>query len=62
MAALPGILLILLGGVWTGQGAGVIRGSFMTGSGFWLVVGLLCLAVGAGLTFLAFRRLPDSGR
>jgi len=42
------VLLGLLGIVWTGQGAGLIRGSFMTGSGFWAAMGLLCLAA-AGL-------------
>ena len=35
-----GLVCIVLGGVWTLQGIGVIGGSFMTGSGALLVVGL----------------------
>ena len=58
VVAVPGILLLLLGVVWTGQGAGLIRGSFMTGSGFWLAVGIVCLLVGAALTAYALRRKP----
>jgi hypothetical protein len=46
-----GIVLLLVGGVWTFQGLGVIGGSFMTGSKFWLAVGLL-LAL-AGVTGIA---------
>jgi hypothetical protein len=56
-----GGLAVLVGGVWIGQGAGVIKGSFMTGSPTWLAIGLLCLVVGLLLIFLALRRHP-SGR
>jgi hypothetical protein len=31
-----GGLAVLVGGVWIGQGAGLIKGSFMTGSSVWL--------------------------
>jgi hypothetical protein len=53
-----GGLAVLVGGVWIGQGAGVIKGSFMTGSPTWLAIGLLCLVVGLLLIFLALRRRP----
>jgi hypothetical protein len=53
-----GGLAVLVGGVWIGQGAGFIKGSFMTGSSTWLAVGMLCLAVGLLLIFLALRRRP----
>ena len=43
-----GVLLLLIGVVWTLQGANVLPGSFMTGSRFWLGMGILCL-VGGGL-------------
>jgi hypothetical protein len=36
---IPGVLLCLIGGVWIGQGVGVIGGSFMTGQGIWAVIG-----------------------
>jgi hypothetical protein len=48
-----GGLAVLVGGVWIGQGAGLIKGSFMTGSPTWLAIGLLCLVVGVFLIFLA---------
>jgi len=55
-----GALAVLVGGVWIGQGAGLIKGSFMTGSRTWLAIGILCLVGGLLLIFLAVRR-PRSG-
>ena len=51
-----GGLAVLVGATWIGQGAGLIKGSFMTGSRTWLAIGLLCLVVGLLLIFLALRR------
>jgi F0F1-type ATP synthase assembly protein I len=51
-----GILLFLIGGVWTGQGAGLITGSFMTGSKLWFLIGLLCLIAGIGLVITTVRK------
>jgi F0F1-type ATP synthase assembly protein I len=51
-----GVLLILIGGVWTGQGAGWITGSFMTGAKLWFLIGLLCLIAGIGLVFTTLRK------
>jgi hypothetical protein len=50
--------LLLVGGVWLGQGLGYIGGSFMTGSAFWAVVGAVLLLLGAGALVLAVRRGP----
>lgn len=41
-----GVLLVLTGAVWMGQGLRLIQGSSMTGSTFWAVVGGLCVAGG----------------
>jgi len=41
-----GWALMLLGGVWIFQGAGVLKGSFMTGQSRWLWIGIVCVAVG----------------
>jgi hypothetical protein len=41
-----GIVLLLLGGVWTAQGLGYLEGSFMTGQQLWTTIGLLCAAAG----------------
>ncbi|HMA34959.1 MAG TPA: hypothetical protein VKY74_10825 [Chloroflexia bacterium] len=42
-----GVLVILIGAIFTLQGAGILPGSFMTGQTFWLLVGLGMLVVGA---------------
>ena len=56
-----GTLAVLVGGVWIGQGAGLIKGSFMTGSPTWLAIGLLCLVVGLFLIFLSVRPRGTGG-
>ncbi len=50
-----GGLMVLIGGVWTLQGVGVLPGSFMTGQTFWAVAGLLTLVAGAVLCYAATR-------
>ena len=55
VAMIIGGLAVLVGAVWIGQGAGLIQGSFMTGSPTWLTIGLLCLVVGLFLIFLTLR-------
>ena len=55
------ILLILAGLVWTGQGFGYIKGSFMTGSAFWAVTGLVCLVAGAALAWWSFAARAGRG-
>jgi hypothetical protein len=51
-----GVLLLLLGGAWIGQGLGYIKGSFMTGAMQWFWIGLACAVVGAGLFVFSVRR------
>ncbi|SDF39254.1 hypothetical protein SAMN05216553_101410 [Lentzea fradiae] len=50
------VVLILVGGIWTAQGLGYLKGSFMTGQQLWTTIGLLC--VGAGVLLL----IPWPGR
>lgn len=52
---LPGLPLILIGGVWLLQGVGVLPGSFMTGQWFWAAVGAVCLAAGLAIVFRGLR-------
>ena len=52
-----GLILIVVGAIWFTQGIGVLHGSFMTGHGFWTVMGILVVFV--GLALLVFRRVPD---
>lgn len=50
-----GILLTLIGALWTLQGAGVVTGSFMSGSRLWLIIGVVALIVGVGLLVRTLR-------
>ena len=53
---LVGGLLIVVGGVWMLQGAGVIGGSFMSGSSLWFLIGLLCVLIGIAIGVRGVRR------
>lgn len=53
-----GGLLLLVGAVWTLQGIGIVKGSFMTGSALWGVLGLICLVTGLVLVTVKSRRTP----
>jgi hypothetical protein len=41
-----GVLLILLGLIWTLQGLGVISGSVMTGATLWAIIGPIVAILG----------------
>lgn len=56
-----GVIALILGGVWAGQGLNLIPGSFMTGSRMWLSIGLILAIVGVILIVLGLRR-PGQGR
>ena len=49
-----GVGLILAGAVWTFQGYGTLKGSFMTGSRMWLWIGITCIVVGAVVLVITF--------
>ena len=44
-----GVVLLVVGGVWIGQGVGWIEGSFMTGEAVWAVIGAVAVVVGLWL-------------
>ncbi|MDT0575492.1 hypothetical protein RM533_04780 [Croceicoccus sp. F390] len=53
-----GIALVLVGGLWTLQGSGLLswpQESFMLGQGEWAIYGLIALAAGLVLLWLARR-------
>jgi uncharacterized membrane protein HdeD (DUF308 family) len=50
-----GVILVLVGAVWFGQGIGAIGGSFMTGQAAWAVIGAVCVFFGAALLIGARR-------
>ena len=44
-----GVLAVVVGGVWIGQGVGSIHGSYMTGHAQYTVLGVVLVAVGLAL-------------
>jgi hypothetical protein len=53
-----GVLLVLTGGVWIGQGLNLIPGSVMTGDKTWFYVGIIAVIVGVISLVLGLRRTP----
>jgi hypothetical protein len=51
-----GVLLVVTGGVWTLQGVGYIKGSFMTGTTTWSVVGPIVVIIGLAMAATGLRR------
>ena len=51
-----GVIAVIIGGVFAGQGMNLIPGSFMTGNRMWLVIGLVVAVVGIILVTLGLRR------
>lgn len=54
-----GVILLLIGGLWTLQGANVLAGSAMSGQSQWLVIGIV--AILAGIGFLYWANMPKKG-
>jgi hypothetical protein len=44
-----GVIAILIGLVWIGQGVGAIGGSFMSGEAIWAVIGAIVVLFGLAL-------------
>jgi uncharacterized membrane protein len=50
-----GVVLILMGVLWTMQGLDVVGGSAMSGNTLWAVIGPIVVIVGAVLLFRGLR-------
>jgi len=50
-----GALVALTGAVWTLQGLGYVRGSFMSGATVWTIIGLVVLLAGLAIVVAALR-------
>jgi len=55
-----GVLCLLVGAVWTLQGVGILLGSFMTGSRFWLGAGIALDLAGLYLLYRGVARQARS--
>ncbi len=54
-----GALVLVMGLVWTLQGAGVLTGSSpMVGESLWVVLGIVTMLIGALIAWLGLRRSP----
>lgn len=53
-----GVVLVLVGGLWTLQGLGIVGGSFMTGSQAWLIIGVVTVVMGVFLLVPRRSRRP----
>ncbi len=51
-----GVILVVAGGVWTLQGVGYIKGSFMTGTTTWSVIGPIVVIIGLAMAATGLRR------
>ncbi len=56
MLLVIGVIALIIGAIWIGQGSNVIPGSFMTGSSMWLGIGVIVALVGLVLVVLGLRR------
>lgn len=50
-----GVVLVLVGALWTLQGLGVLQGSPMSGATTWAIIGPIVLIVGVALTVVGTR-------
>jgi len=51
-----GVVLVLVGALWTLQGVGVVGGSVMSGVTFWAIVGPIVAVAGLVLLVLGIRQ------
>jgi uncharacterized Tic20 family protein len=61
VVVIVGVIALIVGVVFAGQGANLIPGSSMTGERMWLYIGLIVAIIGIILIVLGLRR-PGRGR
>ena len=57
-----GVILSVVGLIWTLQGVGILGGSVMSGSSLWAIIGPIVLLVGVGLIIVGLSRRRDRTR
>jgi hypothetical protein len=61
LKGIVGVVCVLLGLVWIGQGTNILPGSFMSGQSMWAIIGLVLLIVGAWLLWSLARARASVG-
>jgi hypothetical protein len=61
LKAIVGVVCVLLGGVWIGQGVGILPGSIMSGQIMWAIIGLVLVVVGLWLIWTFARARSTMG-
>jgi hypothetical protein len=51
-----GVVMVVVGGLWTFQGLGYVKGSSMTGNDTWAVVGPIVAGLGVALAYVGISR------
>ena len=51
VANIVGVLMVLIGALWTLQGSNVLAGSVMSGQSMWLWIGIVVLVAGLGVLY-----------
>ena len=51
VANIVGVLMVLIGALWTLQGSNVLAGSAMSGQSMWLWIGIVVLIAGLGVLY-----------
>ena len=61
LKGIVGVVCLLLGLVWIGQGTNILPGSFMSGQSMWAIIGLVLVIVGAWLLWSLARARASVG-
>jgi hypothetical protein len=56
-----GLLMLVIGGLWTFQGLGYVKGSPMTGVALWAIVGPIVAGFGIALLIVTVRGRSGRG-
>lgn len=56
LAVVVGVVMLLVGGLWTFQGLGYVDGSFMSGSATWAIIGPIVAGLGVALVIVGLQR------
>jgi hypothetical protein len=59
LLVIPAVLLVLVGGIFALQGAGILPSAVMHGKPEWLVIGIVMVAAGLFLGYRGMGRQPQ---